>query len=522
MVSRHLASANRVLGILLVLFVLFHLWFKRTDLNLVQSDRSELLESPSSHPDRPGPTSPPPTNVTDPFTDAQSPAFRFIELGAAPSTELKALHRDLEQGDLTKVEHQLRNLSSPPPTTNGARQFAAALWNNLGVRLGRSAGIAASVRAFKQGALLDPTNPAILLNLTEAYWESHDKALTATFLRSVIRVAPHDPFPRIALADVLIEQGSMKEARQQLEAARYNGPISPTVVTYFEHVSGKLHRLASSRPPDATPAPPSTPALAPPLPLASPPPAPLPAGSRSSKETLDKPSSPSPKGRFAISFQGKPDHDVAMRVRAILDYAYEEITSKLGTVPSAPIQVIIHTEATFPLQSRSPAEADALYDHGAAFLHLPLNGAMEDLAVLSRVLRHQLVHALLQSTMGIHMERVPTWLIEGLAIHLAEDLWPALEEANRQPLSPIPLSSLERSWNGIPADLLDPAYGKSARTVAGLLARHGMNGVRRILGLIRAGRSFDEAMNEMTPSSPDRFGQAEDHALSSLVDHRTE
>lgn len=522
MASRRLASVNRVLGILLVLFVLFHLWFKRTDLNLVQSDRSESLEPPSSSPDRPGLTSPPPTNVTDPFTDAQSPEFRFIELGAAPSTELKALHHDLEQGDLTKVEHQLRNLSSLLPTTNGARQFAAALWNNLGVRLGRSAGIAASVRAFKQGALLDPTNPTILLNLTEAYWESHDKALTSAFLRSVMRVAPHDPFPRIVLADLLIEQGRMKEARQHLEWARRNGPISPTLVTYFEHIAGKLHRLASSRPPDATPASPSTPALAPPLPLPSQPQTPLPAGSRSSKKLLDKPVPPLSRERFVISFQGKPDQDVAMRVRAILNYAYEEITTKLGAVPSAPIQVIIHTEATFPLQARSPAEADALYDHGAAFLHLPLNGAMEDLAVLSRVLRHQLVHALLQSTMGIHMERVPTWLIEGLAIHLAEDLWPALEETNRQPLASIPLSSLERSWKGIPADSLNPAYGKSARAVEGHLSRYGTNGIRRILDLIRAGRSFDEAMKEMETSSPDRLRQTEDRALSSFFDQRTE
>ncbi|MCP9450106.1 MAG: hypothetical protein NNA21_08610 [Nitrospira sp.] len=522
MASRRLASANRILGVLLVLFVLFHLWFKRTDFNPVQSDRSELVESPSSHPDRSGSTSPPPTNVTDPLTDAQSPEFRLIELGPAPSTELKALSHDLEQGDLSKVEHQLRNLSPPLPATKRTRQFAAALWNNLGIRLGRSAGIAASVRAFKQGALLDPTNPTILLNLTEAYWESHDKALTATFLRSVIRVAPHDPFPRIVLADLLMEQGRMKEARQQLEAARRNGSISPALVTYFEHISGKLHRLASSKLLDATSAPPSAPALAPPLPLASQPPALLPAGSRSSKEMLDKPAPPSSRERFTISFQGKPDQDVALRVQAILNYAFEEITAKLGAAPRAPIQMVIHTEATFPLQARSPAEADALYDHGAAFLHLPLNGAMDDLAVLSRVLRHQLVHALLQSTMGIHMERVPTWLVEGLAIHLAEDLWPTLEDTNRQPLSPIPLSSLEQPWNGIPADSLDQAYGQSARTVAGLLSRYGMTGVRRILDLIQAGRSFDEAMKEIAPSSPERFGRTEDHSLSSFLNQRTE
>lgn len=112
--------------------------------------------------------------------------------------------------------------------------------------------------------------------------------------------------------------------------------------------------------------------------------------------------------------------------------------------------------------------------------------------------------------------------MEGLAIQLAEDLWPALEEANRQPLSPIPLSSLERSWNGIPADLLGPAYGKSANMVEGLLTRYGTNGARRILDLIQAGRSFDEAMKEMETSSPDKFGQTEDHSLSSLLDQRTE
>ena len=50
-----------------------------------------------------------------------------------------------------------------------------------------------------------------------------------------------------------------------------------------------------------------------------------------------------------------------------------------------------------------------------------------DRAWLTRVLRHEFVHALIQDELGATGGTIPTWLNEGLAMQLAGDPWQELK-----------------------------------------------------------------------------------------------
>ena len=95
------------------------------------------------------------------------------------------------------ADHYLRN--RPP---NGT-------WPSCGTTSAsfkKDSGTEVSVKAFKKAVALDPQNPVAHLNLANAYWGLRDPALTENFLRKVLTLAPDEPFPHVAIADLLQEK----------------------------------------------------------------------------------------------------------------------------------------------------------------------------------------------------------------------------------------------------------------------------------------------------------------------------
>jgi hypothetical protein len=221
--------------------------------------------------------------------------------------------------------------------------------------------------------------------------------------------------------------------------------------------------------------------------------------------------------RFAIQFDGKPDPETAMRIRSILDYAHEDMSKKFGYTLSSTILVVLHTEQKFAAEAGSPVEADSLYDAASSTIHLPLDGAMEDLAVLSRVLRHEFAHALIHDKMRTHIDQLPTWIAEGLAIQLAEDPWPALEEVKQKPFSLISLSLLEKRWDRSQRDKLDFAYVESIAAVQSLIDRFGIYGIRQIMNLLQSGQSLDAAMKQKWSVSYEEFQRGWEKTFTSSM-----
>ena len=236
----------------------------------------------------------------------------------------------------------------------------------------------------------------------------------------------------------------------------------------------------------------------------------IPSGVKAALKPAAK-QSPQPRTRntshFTVRFDGGEDRATWIRMRAILEYAYQEIGQKFGYVPDAPIKVVLHMKQKFSGEMGTPAWADTLFDQASGTIHIPAVQALDDLAWFSRVVRHEFVHALLHARMNTQPTVAPTWLVEGLAIQLAEDPWSDLDEMRKRRHPFIPLASLQGQWKRIPADSLPMAYVEADLATRSLTERYGIHGVRQVLNVLRAGQSLDAAMQAKLSLSYEKFHQ---------------
>jgi hypothetical protein len=223
-------------------------------------------------------------------------------------------------------------------------------------------------------------------------------------------------------------------------------------------------------------------------------------------EPSPQPRTPNP-SHFTVRFDGTEDRATWMRMQAILEYACQEIGQKFGYIPDRPIEVVLHMNQKFAEETGTPAWADTLFDQASGTIHIPAGQALDDLAWFSRVVRHEFVHALLHARMNRQLTATPTWLVEGLAIQLAEDPWSDLDEMRKKHPPFIPLASLQGRWKGIPADSLPMAYVEADLATRSLTERYGIHGVREVLTVVKAGQSLDAAMEAKLSLSYDKFQQ---------------
>jgi Tfp pilus assembly protein PilF len=507
---RDISFTLKLLALGLVLFVGYQGWLKPTYLNPGPTSR-QPLDSPPVQPTPdftlPGTPGNPPWDV---------PQSRLISLGQAPVEALDLIRDEVERGNYREAERRLRTLSRKQLEKPRAKRFIAALWNNLGVQQEKFGGSALSVKAFKKAVESDPTSPLAHMNLTQAYWELRDPAMTPQFLDRVIQLNPTDPFPHLALAELLLEKGDRTSARTHLNLTHAQTQYDPHLQSYRatlvvkagtgNQVQHQTVALASSAPSSTmlarrSPDPRQVPTPSPPMPSTN-----TPAPSIvTQEEQQSKPFAPRDTTHFVVQFDGPDDQATWMRIRAMLEYAYEEIPQKFGHVPARPIKVVLHTGQKFSGQGGVPDWADRLFDHRSGSIHLPTQGALDDLALFSRVARHQFVHALFHEQAENGTASPPTWLVEGLAIHLTEDPWPDMEESREKNPSLIPLASLHGPWAQLPTHSVPTAYLTATVATQHLVERYSMYSVRQLLNVLMTGQTLEAAMQQKLSISYEQF-----------------
>jgi tetratricopeptide (TPR) repeat protein len=507
---RDISSTLTLLALAIILFIGYQAWLKPTYL-------------------RPGPASrqssePPPSQPTPSFTLPETqeyppwdiPQTRLIDPGGAPTDALGLIRDEVEKGNYREAERRLMALSHQGPKKVKAKRYVAALWNNLGVQQEKFGGSALSVKAFKKAVAADPSNPLAYMNLTQAYWELRDPAMTPRFLNTVIRLNPTDPFPHLALAELLLENGDTSSAKVHLDLARLqsqydahlrsyrdklvaqagtgnSGPHQAVALAPSSNSTVKDIRPVSSPPQDRKP-PPSTPSANPPL-----------SALAIREEQTPRPFTPRDTSHFVVQFDGPDDQATWVRIRAMLEYAYEEIPTKFGHVPARPIKVVLHTEQKFSGPVGLPNWADTLFDRGSGSIHIPTQGALEDLALFSRVLRHQFVHALFHEQAKNGGTSLPTWLVEGLVIYLTEDPWPDMEESRQKNPPFPPLASLHGSWTQLPSTSLSTAYLTASVATQHLIDRYSIYTVRQLMNVLMSGQPLEAAMQQKLSVSYEQF-----------------
>jgi len=447
------------MGSVLALVIGYHLFLKPSIPRI--SAPPEVIEA----------IAPPPPPPTATPRVAETMPMRAIDLTVIPNSPhdklFETIRDNIEKRNLPLAETQLTGLPQALLDHPQAKLIAAVLWNNLGLQQERLHGTQVSVNAFKKAAILDDSNPVILMNLVHAYWEQRDPALNPSLLGQLIRLAPEEPFPHLALAELLHEQGHSTEAAQHLAHAADRVKKDPALQSYLAAVTQKLHHMESVESRMAT---------------------------RNSTH-------------FMVKFDGAEDHGTWITVLEILEDAYRDIGQKFGHFPSKPIMVVLHTQESFQGTTGSPAWADGLYDPTLGRIQIPTQGAMTNTKWLTNVLRHEYVHALLHDSLGSSSGALPTWLNEGLAMQWAGDDWPELDQAMRGNVTVIPLSYLEGSWGTLPADAATLAYLEANSATRYLIERWGMTQVNELLKAFKARASVPTAIQNKLFVSYEQFHQ---------------
>ena len=465
MYRRNITSLLISLGLALLWLIAYQLWIKPLLPTTTQTASTSAPHSASL--DQP----PEEHRITPPVQRPQIDPdhSRAIEFVARPDSEeaalLETIRDDIERADLTAAEAKLNALPARLSSGSDTKASVAILWNNLALQRERLEGTARCIAAFQKAASLDEHNPIIQMNLAHAYWAQRDRALDTTFLSKLVKLAPHDPFPHLALADLMLEEDKLQEAAVHLNHATDRITNDSRLRSYLETVTAKVRRAHRA------------------------------------EDRMTARSSP----HFMVKFDGAEDHGAWTSVLGILEEGYRDIGQRLGHFPSKPIVVVLHTAATFQGATGSPAWADGLYDAILGRIHIPTQAATTDMQRLTDVLRHEYVHALLHDRVGAGSGVIPTWLNEGLAMQLAGTQWPDLDQAMQGDIQIIPLQYLEASWGRLPQQTAVLAYLEANSAVHFLIERWGMSGVDALLAALKGREALSTALQGHLFLSYDQF-----------------
>src|SRR6185312_4779376 len=174
---------------------------------------------------------------------------RVLDQSVVPQTTheslLEAIRDEIEKHNLSLAETKLKELPTAVLSDTKSKPFVAILWNNLGLQQERLNGTKVSINAYKRASELDDSNSVILMNLAHAYWEQRDRALDAEFLMKLMKIAPDEPFPHLAMADLLQEQDKLEEAAKHLDQAADRTKQDPGLQSYLAAVTAKVRRTQS-------------------------------------------------------------------------------------------------------------------------------------------------------------------------------------------------------------------------------------------------------------------------------------
>ncbi|THJ25585.1 MAG: hypothetical protein CAF45_000695 [Nitrospira sp. CG24E] len=461
MYRRNITHILYPVACLVGLFVVYQAWFKPTylptpppsQLHDVAGNAPESLPEP--HRERPSELNHEQTRLIDPSVVPETAHHELLE----------TIRDEIEKGNVKTAETALTDLPATVLTGAKTRLYTAVLWNNLGIQLEKAGGTAASVYAFKKASSLDANSPTIHLNLAHAYWELRDPSMTQDFLEKLVALAPHEPFPHLALADLFQERDQLGEAARHLDHATARAGKDPTVQSYLRTVTAKVRQTEKNE-----------------------------------ARLISRDSA-----HFTVKFDGEADQATWAAVLEILEDAYREIGQKFGHFPSKPIVIVLHAKSTFQSATGSPAWADGLFDPTLGRIQIPMQDALADRAWLTRVLRHEFVHALLHDQLGPAGSAIPTWFNEGLAMELSGDRWSDLDQTMKQQFTPVPLHALEGSWGGLSSDAATVAYLEANLAVHYLIERFGMHRVQELLAQLKARQALSAAMQSQLSLSYEQF-----------------
>ena len=194
--------------------------------------------------------------------------------------------------------------------------------------------------------------------------------------------------------------------------------------------------------------------------------------------------------RFRVLYEGEEQRALGERVSRVLEAAYWSIGKTLNSYPGETLTVVLYTNKQFQDITRAPAWAGGGYD---GRIRLPVGGAMRTPAALDRVVRHELVHAMIAHTAP---RNLPTWINEGLASVLESSDRTWVRKVLAQTSEVFALDDLSAGFGHLNGPDALVAYAESALAAEILVDRLGPNlGV--FLQMVGNGHTADQAMSTL-------------------------
>jgi tetratricopeptide (TPR) repeat protein len=194
--------------------------------------------------------------------------------------------------------------------------------------------------------------------------------------------------------------------------------------------------------------------------------------------------------RFRVLFEGTQQQALGDRVSRVLESSYWTIGKALNTYPGEALTVVLYTNKQFQDITRAPAWAGGGYD---GRIRLPVGGALRTPATLDRVVRHELVHAMIAH---VSQRNIPTWVNEGLASVFESDDRSWARQVLSKATEVFALSDLDGGFGHLNGAEASIAYAESAIAAEILVERLGPNlGV--FLQMVGNGHTPDQALSTL-------------------------
>ena len=196
-------------------------------------------------------------------------------------------------------------------------------------------------------------------------------------------------------------------------------------------------------------------------------------------------------------FEGAQQQALGVRVEQVLESAYWSIGKTLNSYPSDTLMVVLYTNKQFQDVTRAPAWAGGEFD---GRIRLAVGGAMRTPGALDRVVRHELVHAIIQHAAP---RNVPTWVNEGLASVLESTDRTWVRRVLSESREIFPLEDLADGFAHLDGREALVAYAESAVAAQILTERLGPN-LGLFLQMVGSGHTVDQALGTLNVR-PDAF-----------------